>query len=167
MQRTYQLSDIPATRAEGALAARLCREGVRRRFPAGALIQQQGDRDAGLWLVESGTVSLCRFAPDGAVTVYGVLGAGDLFGELAHFAQVPRQVDAVADGDAVLVRIGPALVDRLCAMSRPSPRGSSSRSPTSCAPRSTGSTAHSASRRGRASPVRWSTWPAATDRPSR
>lgn len=113
MQRTYQLNDIPATRAEGALAARLRREGVRRRFPAGALIQQQGDRGVGLWLVESGTVSLCRFAPDGAVTVYGVLGAGDLFGELAHFAQVPRQVDAVADGDAVLIRIGPALVDRL------------------------------------------------------
>lgn len=113
MQRTYQLSDIAPTRAEGALAELLRREGVRRRFPAGAMIQQQGDAAQGFWLIDSGTVSLCRFAENGDVTVYGVLGAGDLFGELAHFAGVARQVDAVADGDAVLVWIPAPLIERL------------------------------------------------------
>lgn len=113
MQRTYQLSEIAPTRAEGELAELLRRLGLRRRFAAGALIQQQGDDGEGFWLIESGTVSLCRYAESGAVTVFGVLGPGDLFGELAHFAGVPRQVDAVADEDAGLVRITAQLVDRL------------------------------------------------------
>lgn len=115
MQRTYQLTEVAATRAEGALAALLRREGRLLRFPAGALIQQQGDAARGFWLVEAGTVSLCRFGADGGVTVFAVLGPGDLFGELAYFAGVARQVDAVADSAAVLVRIDAPLVDRLLA----------------------------------------------------
>lgn len=47
------------------------------------------------------------------MTVFAVLGAGDLFGELAYFTGLPRQVDAVADTDAVLVRIEAALIERL------------------------------------------------------
>lgn len=113
MQRTYQLSEMPSTRAEGALAALLAREGRRYRFADGAVIQQQGDIGAGFWMIEQGTVSVCRFGEHGSLTVFGLLGAGDLFGELAHFAGLPRQVDAVALGDATLVRIGAALIDRL------------------------------------------------------
>ncbi|MBS0481312.1 MAG: Crp/Fnr family transcriptional regulator [Proteobacteria bacterium] len=113
MQRTYQLSEIAPTRAEGELAALLLREGRRQRFSGGKLIQQQGDEGDGFWLIESGTVSLCRFAADGSVTVFAILGAGDLFGELAYFAGVSRQVDAIADEDAVLVRIGGTLIERL------------------------------------------------------
>lgn len=115
MQRTYQLSDIVPTRAEGALADLLFREGVLCRFPAGSLIQQKGDKGDGFWLVRSGTVSLCRFAADGDVTIFGVLGSGDLFGELAYFAGVKRQVDVVAADDATLVRINGALIERLLA----------------------------------------------------
>lgn len=115
MQRTYQLSEISPTRAEGELAALLLREGRRHRFADGTLVQQQGDEGDGFWLIESGTVSLRRFAADGSVTVYGILGSGDLFGELAYFVGVPRQVDVVADGEAVLVRIDSALIERLLA----------------------------------------------------
>lgn len=113
MQRTYHLSEISPTRAEGDLAELLLREGVQCQFRAGALIQQKGDDSDGFWLIRSGTVSLCRFAADGNVTVFGVLGAGDLFGELAYFGGVARQVDAVADSDATLVRINAAIIERL------------------------------------------------------
>lgn len=113
MQRTYQLSEVAPTRAEGAMAELLRCEGRHQRFAAGALIQQRGDAGGGFWLIEQGTVSICRFGMEGAVTVFGVLGAGDLFGELAHFTGLPRQVDAVADTDAVLVRIEPLLIERL------------------------------------------------------
>lgn len=115
MQRTYQLSEIGPTRVEGELASLLLREGRRRSYAAGQVIQQQGDAGGGFWLVERGAVSVGRFDADGDATVFAVLGPGDLFGELAHFAGVPRQVDAVAESEAVLVRIDAPLVDRLLA----------------------------------------------------
>lgn len=113
MQRTYQLSEIAPSRAEGEFADLLRKRGRIRRFAAGALIQQQGDDGDGFCLIETGTVAMCRFAESGSVTVYAVLGPGDLFGELAHFAGVPRQVDAVADEDAELIWIGASLIDHL------------------------------------------------------
>lgn len=115
MQRTYQFAEIAPTRAEGKLAELLLREGVTCHFDAGALIQQKGDEGDGFWLVKLGTVSLCRFTADGDVTVFGVLGSGDLFGELAYFAGVRRQVDVVADEAATLVRINAVLIERLLA----------------------------------------------------
>lgn len=115
MQRTYQLSEITPTRAEGHLAELLLREGTVRHFPTGALVQQKGDDGDGFWMIKSGTVSLCRFAHDGSVTIFGVLGFGDLFGELAYFAGVSRQVDAIAEEEATLVRIGSPLIERLLA----------------------------------------------------
>lgn len=115
MQRTYQLSEIAPTRAEGKLADLLLREGTVCHFAAGAMIQQQGDDGDGFWLIRSGTVTLCRFTPDGNVTVFGVLGPNDLFGELAYFAGVSRQADALAETEATLVRIGAPLIKRLLA----------------------------------------------------
>lgn len=115
MQRTYQLSEFGPTRVEGRLATLLVQQGRRHRFPAGKLIQQRGDKDDGFWLVEAGTVNVCRFDAEGHVTVFAVLGEGDLFGELAHFAGLRRQVDAIAESDATLIRIDTRLVDHLLA----------------------------------------------------
>lgn len=113
MQRTYQLAEIAPTRADGGMAALLIREGRRCRFAAGAIIQHQGDAADGFWLVETGAVSICRFGSDGTITVYAVVGPGDLFGELAYFTGMPRQVDVLAETDAALIRIDTALIDRL------------------------------------------------------
>lgn len=113
MQRTYQLSEITPTRAEGRLAELLQREGKLCHFSADALVQQMGDEGGGFWLVKSGTVSLCRFSVDGNATIFGVLGAGDLFGELAYFAGVRRQVAAIANEVSELVHINSALIERL------------------------------------------------------
>ena len=90
--------------------------GQRLSFAAGQLIQQQGDVGDGFWMIESGRVAICRFAPDGGVTTFAVLGSGDLFGELAHFAGTARQVDAVADDAAVLVALVPGALTAVAAL---------------------------------------------------
>lgn len=115
MQSTYQFSSIGPTRANPALAALLRRTGRQITFAAGQVIQQQGDSGGGFWMIESGRVEICRFSADGGVTVFAVLGAGDLFGELAHFAGTSRQVDAVAEEPTMMVRISAAQVDHLLA----------------------------------------------------
>ncbi|PQM28055.1 hypothetical protein CVO77_05920 [Sphingopyxis lindanitolerans] len=56
-----------------------------------------------------------RYAEDGGFTAFAVLGPGDLFGELAFFTGVPRQVDALASGAARLVAIDRPLLRRLMA----------------------------------------------------
>lgn len=115
MQSTYHFSAIRPTRADPALAALLRRAGRKMVFSAGQFVQQQGDGSDGFWMIEAGRVAICRFGAEGAVTVFAVLGPGDLFGELAHFAGTPRQVDAIAEEPAELVRVGAAQVDRLLA----------------------------------------------------
>lgn len=115
MQSTYQLSPLGPIRADPALAALLRREGRPIAYAAGQMVQQQGDSGDGFWMIETGRVAICRFGADGGVTVFGVLGAGDLFGELAYFAGTARQVDAVAEEPATLVRVGAAQIERLLA----------------------------------------------------
>jgi CRP/FNR family cyclic AMP-dependent transcriptional regulator len=113
MQRTYQLSDMAPTKADEDMATLLVRAGQRCRFDAGAMIQQQGDKTDGFWLIESGNVSVCRFGAEGGVTIFAVLGPGDLFGELAHFTGASRQVDVVAETDVVMVRVDTAAINTL------------------------------------------------------
>lgn len=115
MQRTYHLRAERRTSLDSGLAARLAALGKRRKFEDGAWIYQRGDASDGFWLIASGQAVLGRYGEEGAFTVYAVLGAGDLFGELAHFAGLERQVDAVADGSAELVWIAGAEVRRLLA----------------------------------------------------
>lgn len=94
---------------------RLTKEGQRRRFGDGVLFQQQGDDSNGFWLIETGQVKTCRHGTKGELTVFAVLGPGDLFGELAFFAGTPRQVDAFADGDVDAIWIGGAVIRKLLA----------------------------------------------------
>jgi len=113
MQRTYQLSDMAPTKADADMAALLVRAGRRFRFDASAVVQQKGDRADGFWLIEAGNVSVCRFGAEGGVTIFAVLGPGDLFGELAHFTGVARQVDVVAETDVTMIRVDTAAINAL------------------------------------------------------
>jgi CRP-like cAMP-binding protein len=113
MQRTYQLTDVAGSKADAEMAALLMRVGRRYSFDASTVIQQQGDDGDGFWLIESGNVSVCRFDASGGFKIFDVLGPGDLFGELAHFAGVVRQVDVVAETDVAMVRVDTAAVDAL------------------------------------------------------
>jgi CRP-like cAMP-binding protein len=85
------------------------------RFADGQFIQHQGDPSDAFWAVISGHVSIGRYAENGELTLFGVIGPGDLFGELAFFTGTPRQVDAFASGDAALVAIDRPLLRTLIA----------------------------------------------------
>lgn len=115
MQRTYQFERTPRTALSSALAQQLSELGQLRQFARGRWIQQRGDDSDGFWLIRSGRVAVCRHGVEGEQTIFAVLGAGDLFGELAYFADTERQVDAVAQEDTVLVRIGHGAIVRLLA----------------------------------------------------
>lgn len=83
------------------------------RFADGQFVQHQGDPGDSFWAVTDGHVAVGRYAADGAFTLFAVLAAGDLFGELAFFTGVPRQVDAIASGGAALIAIDRPLLRRL------------------------------------------------------
>ncbi|WP_422059965.1 Crp/Fnr family transcriptional regulator [Sphingopyxis sp.] len=95
-----------------ALAQLAARASVRP-FSDGQFIQHQGDPGDSFWAVIEGNVLIGRYAEDGAFTAFGVMGPGDLFGELAFFTGVPRQVDAVASGPARLAAIDRPLLRSL------------------------------------------------------
>lgn len=113
MQRSYHFSLAERTRLTPAERHRLAALAPPRRFSDGQFVQQQGDAGDAFWAVIEGHVTVGRYAADGAFTVFGVLGPGDMFGELAFFTGVPRQVDAQATGAAVLVAVDRPLLRRL------------------------------------------------------
>lgn len=86
-----------------------------RDFADGQFVQHQGDPGDAFWAVFDGHVTIGRFAEDGGFTHFGVMGRGDMFGELAFFTGVPRQVDALASGGARLVAIDRPLLRQLMA----------------------------------------------------
>lgn len=105
MQRTYQFSQIGPTRAHQDIMDLLISVGRRQCYAKGTTIVQQGDPATGFWLIKQGQVTVCRFGSSGTLTVFAVLGAGDLLGDLACLSGAPRQVDAFAEQDAELIWI--------------------------------------------------------------
>lgn len=115
MQSSCHFFASSRTNLDEGYARTLAAAGRQRLYPKGATISDQGDESGGFWLIASGKVTVCRFDEAGAVIVYGVLGAGDLIGELAYFAGIERQVAAIAESDAEMVWIDHALCQRLLA----------------------------------------------------
>ena len=113
MQRTYQFSEIGPSHAEGAIFTMLVAAGRRQGFAGGAQVLHRGDAGKGFWVIETGQVMACRFGREGERILYGVLGRGDPIGDLACFAGVAQQVNAIAEGDVELVWIEAGQIDRL------------------------------------------------------
>lgn len=84
----------------------LLARGQVRLFQKGQMIQQRGDPAQEFWYVESGSVQIGRYAIDGRLTLFTLLGAGDTFGELAFMGEFTRTVDAIAGTDCTLIRLG-------------------------------------------------------------
>ena len=105
MQSSHHFALAECTRLSPAERARLAAMAPVRRFADGQFVQQQGDPGTAFWAVIEGRVTVGRYAADGGFTVFGTLGPGDMFGELAFFTGVPRQADAQAQGAAALVAI--------------------------------------------------------------
>lgn len=102
MQRTYHLFPEGMLTLPNAAMQRLVKIGHLRKFADGQFIMHRGDKASGFWIIASGQVMVGRFAEDGGWLSIGVAGPGDVFGELAYFADLPRQGDAIADGAAEL-----------------------------------------------------------------
>lgn len=115
MQRTYQFSHISPTRADRAITDLLISVGRRQSYAKGKTIVQRGGPADGFWLIEQGQVTVCRFTASGDVTVFAVLGAGDLLGDLACLSGADRQVDAFAEQDAELIWIENTQLETLLA----------------------------------------------------
>jgi len=115
MQRTYRLSlQGPINISERSRAA-LIALGKPRRYTDGQFIMQQGDKPRGFFAVVSGQVMVGRYGGDGNLTIFGVAGAGDLFGEQAFLVNQPRLADAVADGAVEVVHIDGTVFRKLIA----------------------------------------------------
>lgn len=115
MQRTYQFSEVGPTHADAEIFAVLTSVGRRQTFASGAQVLHRGDQPKGFWVIESGRLMACRFGLEGERILYGMLGKGDLIGELACFANVPQQINAIAEGDVDLIWIDLVQVERLLA----------------------------------------------------
>ncbi len=108
MQRTYQLAPQERLSIPDAGMETLKRLGARRRYRDGQVIARYGDKSDGFWVIVEGQVMSGRYASNGSLTIFGVYGPGDVFGELAYFADIPRVGDGVADGDTELLFIDAA-----------------------------------------------------------
>ena len=67
-----QLSQVLATVAE-------------RRFPKHQFIVREGEPGDTFFVIASGSVAVCRIAPDGRETILSILKEGDFFGEMSMF----------------------------------------------------------------------------------
>ena len=77
---------------------------IRRELFAGEVLYRQGDPTDCAWLVESGQVELVS-VHGRRTTRHGVLGAGELIGELGLLDGAPRSATATARTDSVLLAI--------------------------------------------------------------
>jgi CRP/FNR family transcriptional regulator, cyclic AMP receptor protein len=110
VQADALLKTAPLVKALGAKAAEVLRQGVARRFPASALVFQQGEAGDSLFLVLRGQVRV--FARPGTDTVeLAQVAKGEVFGEreILESLQV-RSASAQAESDADLVELPRALV---------------------------------------------------------
>lgn len=115
MQRSYHFAMAEHSRLFAHELAQLSARARVQQFSAGQFIQHQGDPGDAFWAVIDGYVTIGRHSADGAFTHFAVLAAGDLFGELAFFTGVPRQVDAIAEGGASMIAIDRPLLRQLMA----------------------------------------------------
>ncbi|HEX5115193.1 MAG TPA: Crp/Fnr family transcriptional regulator [Pseudonocardiaceae bacterium] len=93
--------------------------GVRRAFPAGAVLCRQGDTSHHVLVLLTGHVRVTRVAMDGRQIVAGVRGPGDVLGELAAVDARPRSATVTA-----LVDVGTLTVSgqRFAALCQTRPR---------------------------------------------
>lgn len=80
--------------AEGAAALRASMQETH--YGKGDIVFAEGDSGDRLYVVAEGKIKLGHAAPDGRETLLGVLGPGDMFGELSLFDPSPRAATATA-----------------------------------------------------------------------
>ena len=80
----------------------LCRYAKHVTFKRGATIYSKGDPGNSLFAVISGTVKISVSSPDGRSAILNLIGAGDLFGEIAVLDGQARTADVIANTNCEL-----------------------------------------------------------------
>ncbi len=70
----------------------------------GEIIFKEGDRGEAMYVIQAGKVRITRDGPSGEITL-GLLGSGEIFGEMALFDRLPRSATAIASGDARILSV--------------------------------------------------------------
>jgi len=90
---------------EPSALERLCRYVKSRTVKRGATIFSKGDSGNSLFAVRSGTVKIGVSSSDGRDAIFNLIGAGEMFGEVALLDGRPRTADAIATTDCDLLVI--------------------------------------------------------------
>ena len=80
----------------GPALADLAAAAVRHAYSQGQMIFLEGDPNEGLYLVEQGTVKICRFAADGREHILHLVHPGDTFNDVAALDGGPNPACATA-----------------------------------------------------------------------
>jgi CRP/FNR family transcriptional regulator, cyclic AMP receptor protein len=98
-------SDNFLVRLDPAERDALCRLGVTRSFPRGALLMFEHEPGERVMILLAGRVKISRLGDDGREVLLGIRDPGDLIGELAFIDGHPRSasVTALEDAQAVVI----------------------------------------------------------------
>ena len=83
----------------------LCRYAKQTTLKRGATIFSRGDPGTNLIVVVSGTVKISISSPDGRNAILNLIGAGEIFGEIALLDGQPRTADATANSNCEIFTI--------------------------------------------------------------
>ncbi|MGO9139259.1 MAG: Crp/Fnr family transcriptional regulator [Syntrophales bacterium] len=79
-------------------------------YQDGQIIFEEGSHGDWIYAVESGAVELSKAVAGGRVVI-AVLESGDIFGEIAFLARIPRTATARAAGETIVGLIDRAFLD--------------------------------------------------------
>lgn len=99
-QAVPYLTDLPAEIIQTLATTARCH-----RYSAGALIFTEGDPVAGLFMVEEGTVKICRHSKEGREQTLNLFSSGDTFNDVAALDGGGNPATAIAFTDVTLWRI--------------------------------------------------------------
>jgi CRP/FNR family transcriptional regulator, cyclic AMP receptor protein len=83
----------------------LANVAARYRYAAGTTLFSEGEPASGLYLIEAGSVKICRFSKEGREHTLHVFNQGDTFNDVAAFDGWPNPATAIAFTDAIVWRI--------------------------------------------------------------
>ena len=86
---------------------------VVRRFGRGEAILHRGDQSPGMFIIASGKVRISLVSEDGKEVTLGILGDGEVMGEMSLFDGGERSADATAQEDCVMLAIERSQFHRL------------------------------------------------------
>lgn len=75
------------------------------RYRSGQTILDRGDQDRDVFLVVEGSVQVINYSSNGREISFGIVGAGDYFGELSAIDGLPRSANVKAAEDTLVAKL--------------------------------------------------------------